>query len=318
MIGTNRLRDLAGAMAAARQAFQVARVLDLPTQADRGRGDRQPARSVGRDGITLREYPHGSDEVASTGVVTVFDRARSAAGERVPADRLGCGSTEAACKTSVTQRLKLSGMRWTKTGAQVILDLRMVLLSGVGDEVYRHVLTPYMENELRTPDREPEIPEQMAAEKASYCLGIKAAHHVRYRVDLVAWRAAASWPLGVRVGERRTLSWPSRYPTSASCPMRSSRNSACGPCGGASSGLPRRTSRTCSGSPGKQTVCRWWASYVAGGGARSPRTGPGDRSGPGGPFRTTKPAAFRTTSTPTPRRIWGSRPCCGPGARSAA
>jgi len=27
--------------------------------------------------------------------------------------------TEAACKTVVTQRLKLSGMRWTKAGAQV-------------------------------------------------------------------------------------------------------------------------------------------------------------------------------------------------------
>ena len=43
---------------------------------------------------------------------------------------LGSGITEAACKTLVSQRLKLSGMRWTKTGAQVILDLRASLLSG--------------------------------------------------------------------------------------------------------------------------------------------------------------------------------------------
>ena len=76
---------------------------------------------------------------------------------------LGSGITEAACKTVFTQRLKLSGMRWTKAGAQVILDLRVVLISGVWDEVYRHILTTDMENELRTPEPQPEIPKQMAA-----------------------------------------------------------------------------------------------------------------------------------------------------------
>jgi hypothetical protein len=43
---------------------------------------------------------------------------------------LGSGVTEAACKTVYTQRLKLSGMRWQKAGAQTILDLRVVQLSG--------------------------------------------------------------------------------------------------------------------------------------------------------------------------------------------
>ena len=52
----------------------------------------------------------------------------------------GSGVTEAACKTVVTQRLKLSGMRWKKPGAQVILDLRVVLLSGVWDAAYQRVL----------------------------------------------------------------------------------------------------------------------------------------------------------------------------------
>ena len=42
---------------------------------------------------------------------------------------LGSGITEAACKTVFTQRLKLSGMRWKKTGAQQILTLRTILLS---------------------------------------------------------------------------------------------------------------------------------------------------------------------------------------------
>ena len=50
---------------------------------------------------------------------------------------IGSGITEAACKTVFTQRLKLSGMRWTNEGAQVILNLRVILLSRVWDEVYQ-------------------------------------------------------------------------------------------------------------------------------------------------------------------------------------
>lgn len=50
---------------------------------------------------------------------------------------IGSGVTEAACKTVFTQRLKLSGMRWSLAGAQTILNLRVILLSGVWEEVYR-------------------------------------------------------------------------------------------------------------------------------------------------------------------------------------
>jgi hypothetical protein len=53
---------------------------------------------------------------------------------------LGSGVTEAGCKTVYTQRLKLSGMRWQKTGAQKILQLRVLHLSGVWDQAYRRVL----------------------------------------------------------------------------------------------------------------------------------------------------------------------------------
>jgi hypothetical protein len=44
---------------------------------------------------------------------------------------LGSGVTEAACKTVFTQRLKGSGMRWEVAGGQVVVTLRVVLLSGV-------------------------------------------------------------------------------------------------------------------------------------------------------------------------------------------
>lgn len=75
---------------------------------------------------------------------------------------LGSGIVEAACKTIYTQRLKLSGMRWTKAGAQVILNLRVALLSGVWETAYRHTLMSNIVIELRTPGREAEIPLQMA------------------------------------------------------------------------------------------------------------------------------------------------------------
>jgi hypothetical protein len=44
---------------------------------------------------------------------------------------LGSGITEAGCKIVFTQRLKRSGMSWTIEGGQVILDLRVIRLSGV-------------------------------------------------------------------------------------------------------------------------------------------------------------------------------------------
>lgn len=44
---------------------------------------------------------------------------------------IGSGVTEAGCKTVFTQRLKQSGMRWEVSGGQVVVTLRVVLLSGV-------------------------------------------------------------------------------------------------------------------------------------------------------------------------------------------
>jgi hypothetical protein len=66
---------------------------------------------------------------------------------------IGSGVTEAGCKTVYTQRLKLSGMRWTKAGAQTILTLRVLLLSGVWQEVWEKVWDVPSEVEVRTPGR---------------------------------------------------------------------------------------------------------------------------------------------------------------------
>ena len=49
---------------------------------------------------------------------------------------IGSGVTEAACKTVFTQRFKRSGMRWSHESGQVILDLRVIHLSGIWDETF--------------------------------------------------------------------------------------------------------------------------------------------------------------------------------------
>jgi len=61
---------------------------------------------------------------------------------------LGSGVTEAACKTVYTQRLKLSGMAWHSVGAQAILNLRVLQLSGVWDAAYARMLATYDEPQV--------------------------------------------------------------------------------------------------------------------------------------------------------------------------
>jgi hypothetical protein len=53
---------------------------------------------------------------------------------------IGSGVTEAGCKVVFTQRFKQSGMTWGIEGGEVILRLRLAVLSGVWDEVYREYL----------------------------------------------------------------------------------------------------------------------------------------------------------------------------------
>jgi hypothetical protein len=49
---------------------------------------------------------------------------------------LGTGVIEGACGHLVQDRLEQSGLRWTKAGAQAVLDLRAVRLKGHGDRYW--------------------------------------------------------------------------------------------------------------------------------------------------------------------------------------
>jgi hypothetical protein len=53
---------------------------------------------------------------------------------------IGSGVTEAACKIVFAERLKRSGMTWDIEGGQVIVDLRVLVLSGVWQAAYQAYL----------------------------------------------------------------------------------------------------------------------------------------------------------------------------------
>lgn len=64
---------------------------------------------------------------------------------------IGSGVTEAACKTIVNYRFKQSGMRWHATTGQHVLDLRVILKSGIWMRVYQAALRSYTPSQLATP-----------------------------------------------------------------------------------------------------------------------------------------------------------------------
>jgi hypothetical protein len=106
----------------------------------------------------LRDRPHGAAQVLRS-AMQLLDRRRMRKGQATefwkayryvrrhrrlmdyPGYRrrglpIGSGVTEAACKTVFTQRFKRSGMRWHRETGQVILDLRVIHLSGIWDAAF--------------------------------------------------------------------------------------------------------------------------------------------------------------------------------------
>lgn len=91
---------------------------------------------------------------------TRFLRYSEYASNHIP---IGSGVTEAACKTIFTQRLKLSGMRWSFEGARTILNLRVILLSKTWRSTYDAHLHDLHPTDLRPYAPHDEIPLQNAA-----------------------------------------------------------------------------------------------------------------------------------------------------------
>src|SRR6056297_4364765 len=66
-----------------------------------------------------------------------YHRFMDYAGMRSRGYPIGSGVVESACKQLVSERMKLSGMRWKKAGGQHTMTLRCLLLSGVWEAVYK-------------------------------------------------------------------------------------------------------------------------------------------------------------------------------------
>ena len=64
---------------------------------------------------------------------------------------IGSGVTEAACKTVFAERLKRSGMTWSCVGGQVILDLRVLVLSRVWEQAHRSYLAAQAQPTIARP-----------------------------------------------------------------------------------------------------------------------------------------------------------------------
>lgn len=75
-----------------------------------------------------------------------LDRYRSHmdfATRRAAGDPIGSGITEAGCKVIFNQRMKQSGMRWSKRGGQTIVDLRTACRSRLWDRIWQRGLDDY-------------------------------------------------------------------------------------------------------------------------------------------------------------------------------
>ena len=85
--------------------------------------------------IAGMEQQHGIDPASKEDVETAkrylhrYRRFMNYSDYRSHGSPIGSGIVESACKQIVTERLKLSGMRWSHAGAQQILTLRSILLS---------------------------------------------------------------------------------------------------------------------------------------------------------------------------------------------
>jgi hypothetical protein len=106
------------------KADGVARVLKSASALRRGRGLRGQGKAYDQAYAYIKKR-------------TQWMQYRSYKRQQLP---LGSGITEAACKIVFTQRLKRSGMSWTISGGQVILDLRVIRLSHVWEEVHQRYL----------------------------------------------------------------------------------------------------------------------------------------------------------------------------------
>ena len=94
---------------------------------------------------------------------------------------IGSGVTEAACKMIFNYRFKQSGMRWNAVTGQHVLDLRVILKSGVWHRTYQNYLRSSLPCQLATPLAEP--PKHLVCRVCSIITG----DHAAFRLARAAY-----------------------------------------------------------------------------------------------------------------------------------
>ncbi len=79
---------------------------------------------------------HASDAEKAEKYLRRYKRFMDYADARTHNYPIGSGVVESACKQIVSERMKLSGMRWHREGGQQVMTLRCILLSKIWSKVY--------------------------------------------------------------------------------------------------------------------------------------------------------------------------------------
>jgi len=77
-----------------------------------------------------------SDAKKAEKYIRRYKRFMDYSGARSQGFSIGSGIIESACKQIVSERMKLSGMRWHRAGAQRVMSLRCILLSKIWSKVF--------------------------------------------------------------------------------------------------------------------------------------------------------------------------------------
>ena len=83
------------------------------------------------------------DYNSSKGYLSRYRPHMDYAKRRSEGDPIGSGVTEAGCKVIFNQRMKQSGMRWSKKGGQWIVDLRTACRSKLWNRIWDRYLNSY-------------------------------------------------------------------------------------------------------------------------------------------------------------------------------
>ena len=145
--------------------FHACEYLSLLADSLHGTGSAQSQAWYKRQRHTLRHDPQGVRKILSSaaqirrrhqlqGTTADYERARGYldryrsfmdySNRREAGDPNGSGVTEAGCKVIFNQRMKQSGMRWSKRGGQHIVDLRTACRSRLWKRISRRSLDDYV------------------------------------------------------------------------------------------------------------------------------------------------------------------------------